>query len=368
MKDLRIAIDGKFTAVPTTGVQRYAREIVAHLVRRQPDRYRLLTPPWAGQARGARGLRRYLVRLCNNVWEQGWLPIGARAGGCDLLYSPGNSMPLATDRAVIVIHDAIALLHPEWFSRSFARWVGWLLPRAARRARAVITDSEASRADLLECFPFLENRLHVVYAGIGSSFRPVSPNERDRVLERYGLTQPYLICVGTLDNPRKNVARILEAWRVAAPAVPEAQLVVAGISSGVVRGSRMLAAGLQTQARVHWLGVVSDEDLPALYGASEGLVYPSLYEGFGFPPLEAMACARPAIVSSSGSLREVCGDAVRYVDPTSVSEIADAMIVALRDGAAASPLVDAGLRRARQFTWEAAAAATEAVFETAAVP
>ncbi len=357
---MRIAIDGKYAAVPKTGVQRYAAEIAPRLIALAPERYEVLAPGWADAGSTATGRTRQLLRWCNNVWEQGWLPLRTILGRYDLLYCPGNMAPALSDRAVVVLHDAIPLVHPYWFSNAFARWARVMLPRAAHRARWVITDSHASRVALLNLFPFLEGRLSVVYPGIGEQFRPAHPDEIAAVRARYGIQRPYLLFLSTLD-PRKNLHRVLAAWRTVASQVPGAELVISGMSSEVFSGSSARARTLSGVAGVRWLGFVPDAHLPALLSGSEAMVYASLDEGFGFPPLESMACGRPAIVSTAGSLPEVCGEAALYVDPEREDSIAEGMLKALRQPDLLAPLIAPGRDRARRFTWTAAAAATDAI-------
>lgn len=359
---MRIAIDGKHRAAPQTGVQRYSSEMVQRLVALDPQAYHVLAPAWADAARTATGTRRRLLRWCNNAWEQAWLPLAVRTDGYQLLYCPGNMAPALSRRTVLVLHDVIPLQHPEWFGRGFARWARFMFPRAARAARWVITDSHASRRAILSLFPFLGERLSVVYPGIGAQFRPVPQSALDGMRQRYRIGGPYLLFLGTLD-PRKNLERTLEAWRQVASVEPDGELLIAGMTSELFRGSSSRSRALLGIPRVRWLGYVPDDDLPALLGGSQALVYPSLDEGFGFPPLEAMATGRPAVVSTAGSLPEVCGDAAVYVDPASETSIADGMRTVLAGSGTLAPIVARGLAQSARYTWDRAAAETHAIIQ-----
>jgi glycosyltransferase involved in cell wall biosynthesis len=226
----------------------------------------------------------------------------------------------------------------------------------------VITHSETSRNAILNVFPFLEDRLSVVYPGIGSQFQPSSTEDIQSVRRRYNLRHPYLLFLGTLD-PRKNLGRVLAAWALTAPTLPHAELVVAGMSSELFQETKADLRDPARPPRVRWLGFVPDAQLPPLLSGSAALVYPSLDEGFGFPPLEAMACGSPAIVSTVGSLPEVCGGAAIPVDPLSVESIAAAMTATLERRGDLSSLISAGKQRARRFTWGAAAMQTDAILE-----
>ena len=271
-------------------------------------------------------------------------------------------MPVLSRKSVVVLHDAIPLLHPEWFSKGFARWIAWLHPRIIREARWVITDSEASRRDLTALFPASSSKISVVYAGIDARFAPATAPEIARVRNTYRISHPYLLAVSTLD-PRKNLALMARAWQRCAESVKPAELVFVGMSSEVFHKSDALAALLRALPRSRWLGFVPDADLPALYSGCRAFVYPSLHEGFGFPPLEAMACGRPVVVSQAGSLPEVCGDAATYVNPLSEDSLVEAMVEVCRNDDRQKRLVERGRVQAARFTWDAAAASTEAVLE-----
>jgi len=344
-----ICLNGRFLSQELTGVQRYAHELLARL---GPE-LRVVRP--AGALSPVRG----------HLWEQFVLP---RACGRALLWSPGNTGPLAHRRQVVTIHDASTLDHPEWFSGKFARWYRFLLPRLARRARKVITVSEFSRRELVRLCGVPDDRVVAIHNGISPRFAPAAEDEKKAFRQRHGLERPFCLYLGSLE-PRKNVSVLLEAWKNLAP--QETELVLAGAASHVFRerGFSTLPPG----ARL--LGRVDDAELPALLSAAWGFVFPALYEGFGFPPLEAMACGTPVVCSNTTSLPEVCGaafdpadpastGAVFYFNPTDPAELA-AQLERLLDlpADAARRLSANGRAQAAKFTWETCAARTSALLK-----
>jgi glycosyltransferase involved in cell wall biosynthesis len=284
------------------GVERVAREMVARLPEVAPGRYRVVQP------RGHLG-------------EQFYLPL-VRA---ELLYSPANLAPVASRRNVVVIHDAAALRHPEWYSRPYVAWQRAVLPRIAKRARLVITVSDFSRREIEEVLGVTAT---VIPNGVSERFTPSSEKG------------DYALVVGTR-IARKNLA----ALEAAAKALGERgiELVAAGSARSYMRAE---------QTSIRQLGYVPDDELPILYARARVLLMPSLYEGFGLPVLEAMASGTPVVAANRGALPETCGDAALVVEP---DQFAEAALAALDDDG----LVEAGLARAARFTWERTARETD---------
>jgi glycosyltransferase involved in cell wall biosynthesis len=286
------------------GVERVAREMVARLPELAPDRYRVVAP------RGQLG-------------EQFYLPL-LRA---ELVYSPANLAPVASRRNVVVIHDAAALRHPEWYSRPYVAWQRAVLPRIARQARLVITVSDFSRREIEEVLGVTAT---VIPNGVSERFKP-SSGKGD-----------YALVVGSR-IARKN----LSALNATADALKEhcIELVAAGSGRGYMQAEA---------TSIRQLGYVPDEELPALYAKARVLLMPSLYEGFGLPCLEAMASGTPVVAADRGALPETCGDAALVVEPGAFAEAAVQAVTSER-----ARLVEAGLARAARFTWERTARATD---------
>lgn len=354
-------VNARFLGQTITGVQRYAFELIRALDglmdRVETAEYRkhpfvLLAPRRAKNRRLdlERISLKEVGRLDGVLWGQVELPYFARG---KVLWSPTNTGPIYHGRHIVTIHDASVLDHPRWFSAKFAAWYRFLLPRLAKHAARILTVSEFSRGRLAERLALDPSLIHVVPGGVSPMFETVSPDVVDTARERLRLPNTYLLSLGSLE-PRKNIARLLNAWELllARGAVPEdVHLVVTGGKSSIYRD----AGFSRLPDKVTLAGYVADEDLPALYSGALAFVYPSLYEGFGLPPLEAMACGTPVVASGSTSIPEVTGDAALLVDPFDVESIAGGIQSILDDVALRESLRAAGLVRAGLFGWDRSA-------------
>jgi len=324
-----------------TGVQRYLLSLLPHM----PSELHSVKPSQALQ--GIKG----------HLWEQLYLPTQLRRR---LLWSPGNTGPIGVSRQVLTVHDAATLDHPEWFERKFALWYAAMLPRLVSKVRAIITVSHFSKERIVRLTRVQPEHVHVIYNGVDRRFCPVDPETVTQVRTRFGLNSPYILYVGSLE-PRKNLKMLLEAWQLGD--FDGATLAVAGASGHTFQ--KLQFDSIPEQVRL--LGRVADDVLPALYAGAAGFVYPSIYEGFGLPPLEAMACGCPVAVSDIPAHREVCGGTARYFDPFSPKDIATQLEWLLRlDGALRAALVEHGLQRAALYSWKSAASDTWRVLTLAA--
>lgn len=254
-------------------------------------------------------------------------------------------------RGAVVVHDVSFMAHPEYFPRTVAWYMRWLTGWAVRRAHRVLTVSDFSRRELARFYPVDEAKIVSIPNGIGAEFRPPL-DEADAIadrtaLSRYGVSPPYILAQGNI-HPRKNLARLLDAYlhlRRQDKHVPP--MVWGGLRQW---GSGELLVRAQA-AEVVLTGFIAQEDLPAFYRQATMLVYPSLYEGFGLPPVEAMACGTPVVTSNTSSLPEVVGQAGLLVDPTDIGAIAAAMARLLNDVPLRQRLKRAGIERAAEFSW-----------------
>jgi glycosyltransferase involved in cell wall biosynthesis len=287
----------------------------------------------------------------------------------DLVHDPNGIAPFLGPaygaKRVVTIHDAFAYVCPGLHNRldNWRYW--WMVPAAARRADAVLTVSRHARSDLQRFLGLDASRIAVVYGGVAPRFRPVPDGPARRAtLERYGIRGRYVLYVGGI-NGRKNVAGLLEAFAQLTQAADGAspQLVICGKRQWATAEIEAALSRLRLGERVVFTGYVDEHDLPALYSAAELFVFPTLYEGFGLPPLEAMACGTPVVTSAVTSVPEVVGDAALLVEPTDTAAVASAMRSVLDDAALAAQLQSKGLVRARQFTWERVAQQVLAVYE-----
>lgn len=296
----------------------------------------------------------------------GLLSFAARRYRLDLIHDPNGIAPFLGPalgaRRVVTIHDAFAYVHPETHNRLDNWRYRWQLPMAARRSDAIITVSECSRRDITHYLGLTGQPVYTVPEGIDAQFRPVEDGAgRRALLERYGIRQPYLFYVGGI-NARKNIARLFEAFAQIQPRYPELKLVIAGKRQWRTGEIDAAFQRLSLSEHVHFTGYVADHDLPALYSAARLFVFPSLYEGFGLPPLEAMACGTPVITSNSSSLPEVTGDAALLIDPFDVSSLAEAICRVLDDAELAADLRRRGQQQAARFGWPRTAHETAQIY------
>ncbi len=341
----RIYINGRFLTQQTTGVQRFAREIVRAvdtlLVSRGRDRTRslvLLTPPGTTLMAGLHAIEcRSVGMLQGQAWEQLELPRHTR-GGFSLNLC--NTAPLAGSSTIVAVHDAGVFAVPEAYSRPFRTWYRLLHPELGRRAVRMLTVSEFSRAELSRYLGIDADRLTVIPNGGDHILRdPADPS----ILSRIGLTGRYVLAVSS-HSAHKNFAGIQAAVKLMRR--QGVTLVFAGGTN-----SRVFGAGEAPDGESRVTGRVTDAELRALYENAECFVYPSFYEGFGLPPLEAMTCGCPVVVSRAASLPEVCGEAAVYCNPHDPADIGRALDEVLESAGLRSELRRRGEERAALFTW-----------------
>lgn len=358
---LRVAYESTSLELDSSGSSRYARSLRATLARR-PD-LELVDVRHGGAARGGRHsrIRRGLVR------ELSYLPFGlprqVRARQAHLLHCPAPLAPLRPPvPCVVTVHDALAWDHPEWLTRANATQLRLVLPRALRRAALVLTGSEFSRTRLAAALGLDPAGILVTSYGVDAGFRPGPPSEE--LLASVGVRGPYLLTVGTL-QPRKNIEALLRASSALRAGGLEHELVVVG-SRGWLDDDlleRLHARALS--GAVHVTGRVSESELVDLYRGAELFVFPSRYEGFGFPALEAMACGTAVVVADRGSLPELVGPSGVIVDPDDPDAMELALGELLSSPGRRHDLAEQGLRRAAEFTWERCAELTADAYRSA---
>lgn len=353
MSPVNLAFNGRFLCRPITGVDRFAEETLRALDRLLDQGE---APAWLGRCEvlapaGARALGLKHIaqkqpphRFNGALWEQVELPWHARKA---LLVSLCNTAPLLARQQVCAIHDAGTRRCPESYSRAFRAWYGFLMPVLGRRARSVLTVSAFARDDIVQVFRIPPHKVHVVSEGADHMGRfPVD----ESILHQHGLLgRPYVLAVSS-QAPHKNFRLILDALADGEDLGFDVVIAGGGNARIFAQGSQKPAA-----ANVKWVGYVSNEALRALYQHAAAFVFPSIYEGFGIPPLEAMHEGCPVIASRAASLPEICGDAALYIDPCSASDLRQAMQRVVCDPHLAAQLRSKGAQRVARFTWEQAA-------------
>ncbi len=344
-----------------TGTERYAWELIRRLVRLGDGghvRYRLYADrPPTPEERAATPGAEWVVRRLPRLWTHLALGPELARRPPDVFFEPAHVLPLTCPPAsVVTVHDLGYEHFPEAHT-AFQRWYLRLTTRwHVRAARLLLADSRATRDDLVNRYGADPSRIEVVYPGIDlEAFGPVrDPAVLERVRARYAGGARYVLYVGTL-QPRKNVERLVRAFARVAAEVPDLVLVLAGKPGWHVAPLRRLMAREGLGERVRMPGYVPEEDLPALLSGAEVFAFPSLFEGFGFPVLEAQACGTPVLTSTASSLPEVAGDAALLVDPFDVGAIAAGLRALLDDADLRRRLVERGFANVQRFTWDRAA-------------
>ncbi len=357
-----VGIDASRAIRPVqTGTEIYSRQLIAALASRPTsNRYRLYVDRNPGSLLPTGERTETRIIPLERAWTHLRLGFDLVRDPPDLLFVPSHVVPLVCRvPSVVTIHDVGYL----WYRSAYSP-LAWILLhlgtiRNARGARRIVVDSRATANDLIHHFGVPANRLHVAYLG-GPNVEEIAPDPSVRA--RYGLAERYFLFVGTL-QPRKNVPGLLRAFaelrrRMAGPV----DLVLVGQPGRGEADLRTLARKLGVEDYVRWLGYVPATDRPSLFASASALVFPSLYEGFGLPPLEAMAWGTPVITSNTSSLPEVVGDAGILVNPRDVTELANAMARILDDLTLRERLIAAGRVQAARFTWDRCASDVELAF------
>lgn len=357
-----------------TGVSRYIEQVLTALPEALADDESLVVyagaaaaaQPWFDQRWERRGPVVPSERPARRaVWEQTVLPALARRDRLQVLHGPVNVAPLlAPCPTVVTVHDLGYLRLPDRLPAGRRRYFAALTRASVRRASRVLAVSESTKRDIIELLGVPEERIAVTPLAADAGFRPVGGETLEAFLGEQGIVRPFVLSVGTLE-PRKNLPALLRAFGRIAAEVPH-DLVLAGPEGWMTDEIHETRHRLGLGDRLRFTGYVEGEALPAWYSAADLFVYPSLYEGFGLPPLEAMACGTPVVTSDVSSLPEVVGDAALTVPPTDEAALAEAMRRVLEDPALASDLRVRGLARAGQFSWAWTAALTVAAYREAA--
>lgn len=304
-----------------------------------------------------------------SVSEQLALPWAIRREGIGLFHAPHYVLPaLVPCRSVVTIHDCIHLMFPQYLPNRLAlSYARASMSLASKRATRIMTVSESSKRDLLRFMNVAADKIDVIYNAYDERFG-VEPREEDvvRVAERYQLHDEFVLYAGNV-KPHKNLARLIEAFHIVRNrGLDQLKLVLIGDEISKYAALRRAVHQHQLHKYVRFLGFVPEETLAVMYRLAGVFVFPSLYEGFGLPPLEAMASGTPVVTSNVSSLPEVAGDAALLVDPYDPNAIADGMYEVLTNQAVRQRLKEMGLARARQFSWEASARRVRDIYREAA--
>lgn len=364
---MKIGINGRFLVAKRTGVQRAAYNLLQTLVLIDKENHYYIfsnydqmdNPDWnhpnvtvvPSKLREGENLR-------NHLWEQFTLPALSKKYGVDLLHSPANMAPLFyKGKSVVHIHDLCFVVNPQWYSFSFRTLYNALIPRIAKRSTRIITNSNNSRNDLLQFCSLSAEKVRLVYWAVDDFFQRIQREPRNQTKKDGN----YILYVGSLE-PRKNIGTLVEAFEMLRLRNPDLQtkLVLIGGENPLFAGVRLRVKRFRED--ILFKGFVSDEELKNYYCKATLVVYPSLYEGFGLPPLEAMASGTPVVTSMTSSLPEVVGDAAITINPYDTEQLATALATVIKDQDLSNLLIQRGYEQVKKFNWYRVARNTLAVY------
>lgn len=359
-----IYIDVSAAVHSKAGIGRYAQSLAGALVEQRPGAMALFYNRVAGSQppKGLEGIPAHTVRAGYKPWRMAvWLGQLARISfarlvpGAELFHATEHLLPyLGRVPTVLTVHDMIFKLFPEHQKRQNYWYLNATMPLYCRRADAIITVSESSKQDIVQHYRLDPARVHVIYEAPSPEFVPASPEAVARVRERYGLPERFALHVGTIE-PRKNLTRLVEALQRLRDRGLTIPLVVVGSKGWLYEAFFKRLEQLEVRHDVHFPGYVIAEDLPAVYTAATLVVVPSVYEGFGLPVLEAMACGTPVACSDRSSLPEVGGEAAVYWDPYQVDSMAEVIASLWTEAGLAEKMRGLGTEQAARFSWQQAA-------------
>lgn len=383
---MRVALNGLFLDAPATGTGQYVRELVAAMQILFPQDEFIFVAPHADATAPAR-VESFPTRLKREnfaklEFEQYTFPRASKQLGATLTHVPHFGSPLFPSLpTVVTIHDLIPLVLSDYRGSARVRLYTALAARSAKRAQAILADSYASARDIETNLSIPREKIHVVHLAAHPRYQPAGADEIRRVRAKYSLPERFVLYLGGFDV-RKNVARVIETFAGAGTAdrgrltaaknsgTGDWRLVIAGklpeTNSDFFPDPRLMVEKFGVTDAVQFIGFVAEEDKPALYAAAHVFLYPSFYEGFGLPPLEAMACGTPVIVSNASSLPEVVGEAGVMLSPDDAGGWRAALNKLLTDEAWWAERRGRGLEQAKQFSWERCARETSAVYRMVA--
>lgn len=369
---MTIYVDVSAAVHRRAGLGRYAESLVRALAVSHPERLRLFynREQGIGPLDGLEHLPSETVALGYKPWRMAvWLgqvarlPFNRFVPGATLYHATEHLlMPLRGMPTVMTVHDLIFRHLPE-HHKALNRWyLNWTMPLYCRRADHIIAVSEATRRDLIVAYDLPPEKITVIHEAAAPHFRPQPEEMQAHVRRTYGLPERYLLYVGTVE-PRKNLERLLRAWTPLYQSGECPPLVIVGKRGWLAESFFAALETCPAREGVKLTGYIADEDLPAVYSAATAFVFPSLYEGFGLPPLEAMACGTPVVCSNVSSMPEVVGDAALLVDPEDELDIQAALRKIMNEPDVAHELRDRGTERAALFAWSRVAEETQAVYD-----
>jgi glycosyltransferase involved in cell wall biosynthesis len=364
---VNIGIDYTAALKQSGGIGRYARGLITTLAELDSHHnYTLLTTPDAPR----KGLDFFLAypnfsnrtyplpeRWMTIGWHRFYLPVPAEwfAGEINLFHSPNFILPpVRRAKTLLTVHDLSFIRHPQGAVESLRKWLNQVVPRSLTRADHILADSYSTKDDLIEIYNIPPDDITVVGAGVEKRFQPITDSgQLQTVRQKYNLPEKFILGLGTLE-PRKNFTGLIEAFSQS-PVNKTHHLVIAGGKGWLYDEIFATAEKSPVANRIHFTGFVADKDLPALYNLADVFAYPSHYEGFGIPVIEAMACGAPVVCANNSCLPEVAGQSALQITATDIPALAEALSCLSIDTSLREDAIREGFRQAKKFNWPAAA-------------
>lgn len=372
---MNVGIDARLLR-NTTGIGRYTRSLVLEYTQRdefQHDHFVLFADaPLYSEQQPLPDNVEVVIADCQHriLWTNWFLPPLLQRRKIDVYHGVCNfELPIRkVCRYVVTIHDLVPLFFPELVPKKHLLFFRLFMKRVAHTADLIITDSEHSKEDILQHLNVPEEKIRVIYLGYQQQYHRIQEQQKiSEILARYRICQPYLLFVGVIE-PKKNLERLVEAYRLLQKdaAIPQnTQLVIAGGKGWFSERLYQKVKDCKLDQHIVFPGYIPDEHLPALYSGAELFVFPSLYEGFGLPVLEALSYGTPVVTSNVSSLPEIAGDAGFLIDPTEPKAIAQGITTVLSDDLLRQQMREQGYRQAQKFSWTRTAQATYQVYQEA---
>jgi len=349
---MKIGIDGRSLTFQKTGIGNLNANLIAKLIEKdRNNHYELYAYPGDIKLDYENLTVKYIDIPRHSFTEQILFPVEFYKSGIDIFHALLFTVPqLRVSRSIVTIYDIIFEFHPEYFVEKFVKFYRRWVPRGIRRADRVVAISECTKNDIVTRYGVNPDKVRVIYCAAGDAFVPITDQGRlEEVRVKYGLPEKFILFVGSLE-PRKNLMRLLEAYAAVKDRIPH-KLVISGKPGWYYREFLERIKEPELAGHVHYTGYADADDLPCLYNLAEIFIYPSLYEGFGLPVLEAMSCGAPVITSDTSSMKEIGEGAALLVDPKSPEDIKNALLKMQQEDTRRK-FRELGFKRAGRFSWD----------------
>lgn len=353
---MNIAINGLIIDKNKAGIGQYGYNLINALVKYSQFDYALLLQNDIEVNYDNIIYRNEYKKSINRIWDEQVI-IPPKYKNYNLIHFLDYSSPIKKIEKpfIITIHDLCFYKYPDTFTSGSRNIKKIITPISIKNAQRIITVSENTKKDIIDYFPFAKDKIRVIYPGASKVKKIISEDKIEIVNSKYGISGKYILSVGTLE-PRKNIKRLVEAYKIVNEYCKDIKLVIVGKKGWLYDDLFTSIGSDKLKDNIVITGYVDQVDMSELYSGAEVFVYPSIYEGFGLPPLEAMKCGTPVIVSNTSSLPEVVGDAGIFINPFDIDSIKDGILKVINDKDLRKELIDRGYKQASKFDWSKAAA------------